>query len=282
MNCLKSGAQSIFQNINVITRTTGIIFTNWCRKRFFIHNALGGNIFLWSAFILLSFKAYTQKLVIVYEHQQINYPEEILRFAPQMADEKNISRYSLCMNNGRSLYTRDSIYLADEKPRNSRSFISYRRIYKDYNSDIWVENSSRLKARYCLKKKLNDLKNDYNYFNWHITAEKKIIAGIECVKATSINGTFVWFAPDIPYPDGPDHGIFNLPGLVMWYETSYHQWKAVYTFFDERDLQLPECTLEENEEKIKLTELESKDLSAEECIRLNKDTPLKQWIRLKN
>ncbi len=220
-----------------------------------------------------------QQLMIVYEYNRLAVPAEILRFVPQMAEEKTIMRFSLYINKGKSVYSSDSIYIDQDLPRKSFSPWYFKRIYKDYNEDLWVENSGTLKKGYCLEMNINELKKKYAFLDWVITKEKMSIAGVECVKAISNSGNLAWYAPGIPYPDGPEHGVFNLPGLVLWYETPYHQWKAVKTSLEKREIKAPDCILDKNEKKIRMDEMELEDLKYESAIKIDKNTPLKQWLK---
>lgn len=56
-----------------------------------------------------------------------------------------------------------------------------------------------------------------NLFKWHITNEKKEIAGLNCTKATTEfmgRSYTAWFANDIPIFDGP-YKFSKLPGLIV-------------------------------------------------------------------
>jgi GLPGLI family protein len=68
---------------------------------------------------------------------------------------------------------------------------------------------------------------DFNEYSWIISGENKIIDGYKCYKATTVKVDknilknsentfmpFVWFAPEIPVPFGPN-GLDGLPGLVL-------------------------------------------------------------------
>lgn len=61
------------------------------------------------------------------------------------------------------------------------------------------------------------VKDSYNEFKWNIGNETKIIAGIQCIKATVLyrgREWVAWFAPDIPLPFGP-WKLHGLPGLII-------------------------------------------------------------------
>lgn len=228
--------------------------------------------------VILPMITLSQQLLIVFEHNPISLPSEILMHVPELQNQKIISRYSLYINNGRSEYTKDSLFLDQDKPFSGFSPFHFKKIYKDYNNDLWIENSGVLKKGYCLLRSISNLKKKYEFFDWEITDEKKSIVGMECIKAIAKNGNVAWFAPGIPYPDGPEDGVFNLPGLVLSYETPYHQWKAVESSFNKRSLVHPTCTLETDEDKTRVPVFDLKNQSLEEHIRIDKNTPLKKWI----
>ena len=54
-------------------------------------------------------------------------------------------------------------------------------------------------------------------FNWKIEKDNKIISGYKCIKATTRHrgrNYIAWFAPEIPFQDGP-YKFSGLPGLII-------------------------------------------------------------------
>lgn len=53
--------------------------------------------------------------------------------------------------------------------------------------------------------------------DWTLTNENKVIAGYNCIMATTVfrgKKWIAWFAPDVPLPYGP-WKLHGLPGLIM-------------------------------------------------------------------
>lgn len=87
---------------------------------------------------------------------------------------------------------------------------SYMEIYKDRKSGKTLFTDRVASNRFSVEEKTPD-------FNWTVTGEKKNILGYEVTKATcSFRGRdyTVWFADEIPVPDGP-WKFSGLPGLIL-------------------------------------------------------------------
>jgi GLPGLI family protein len=73
------------------------------------------------------------------------------------------------------------------------------------------------------------VKDDYNNLNWNVSGDNKVIAGYQCLKATTtFRGVdwIAWFTPEITLPYGP-WKLHGLPGLIMEVSdaTSTYTWR---------------------------------------------------------
>jgi GLPGLI family protein len=155
-------------------------------------------------------------------------------------------------------------------------------IYKNYNQDSWIKHSGRYKDGCGIEKKMSQIAESNN-FQWQINQqEKRIIAGVECIKATSPKGYTAWFAPKLPYPDGPRYGVYNLPGLVLELETAQGRWAAKSIMLNNDKVVIPDLKLAQNDQEINLSYTELNKLEHEKVIILNKNTSRGQWLKFKS
>lgn len=218
-----------------------------------------------------------QGISIVYDAQ--NKPDAMRRYMPERAGDKVNYRTSLHIANGQSKYSRDSVFVMGIASQGTE-YWHYETIYKDYNRKLWLVESGRYREGHILQKDLGTLREkDRASQSWSITAAHKLIAGIDCIKAVSEHGDVAWYAPSIPYPDGPQYGVFNLPGLVMEYETELYKWVAVSVHFGKQEISLPEGEWSSEERNIERSYQEIMSLNRSESIVINAKTPLQTWIK---
>jgi GLPGLI family protein len=83
-------------------------------------------------------------------------------------------------------------------------------VYKDFkNTFLYTHYNDGPGGAYQCKSPL--------IINWQFHIEKRIINGIETLKASALVGGrewIVWYAPSIPIPDGP-FKFFHTPGLIV-------------------------------------------------------------------
>lgn len=230
-------------------------------------------------FLALYLNVFGQSLTIVYEAYTFSMPENVQKAMPGLPENNIKYYYSLTIDKGTSKFSRDSVFIGSFS-NNMKEVWFFEDIYKKYNEDKWIKHSGRYKDGHALERKISSLIGS-NDFQWKITQEKKNIAGIECIKATSYKGYTVWFAPKLPYPDGPRYGIYNLPGLVLSLETAYDRWVAKSIIMNNVKIQMPKLELVQDEKIIILSFNEIKNLSAEKAIVLDKSSPNNQWLTFK-
>lgn len=223
----------------------------------------------------------SQHLSIVYEEYTTSYVGESYRPGGANTGNHFIAMFTLRINNGISKFSRDSIFLKFESPFHGFSPWTTEFIYKNYNNDEWIKARGIYMEGYAVKKKLSDEQAYRKYYNWRITGKKKFILGIECIQAEANNGHEVWYAPSIPYPDGPEHGVFNLPGLVFEYIMPNRKFTAKSIKFENSEIVIPEFNYVESEESI-FIDFGWKNFSRKKSIPLDKDTPLNQWLKFEN
>ncbi len=237
---------------------------------------------LLTVFIIFHFAIYeanSQSLSIVYEACIIQTPE-ILEKIPELSEYNRKSYYSLNIYKSFSKFSRDSTFIISFPDIDFKEVWEFDDIYKDYNKDSWIRHSGRHKEGYGLEKKISQI-TESNNFQWKISQDKQVIAGIECNKAVSPKGYTAWFAPQLPYPDGPQYGVFNLPGLVLSLETPNSKWIAKDIIIHNKIVEVPKLTLVQNERQINLSYDEMRSLGAEKAIIIDKNTPKGKWITFK-
>lgn len=239
------------------------------------------HIFLILQIIIGSLEGWGQQLSIAYEEYTTTYVGESYRPGGGTSNNHFIAMFTLRINNSISCFTRDSIFLKFETPFYGFSPWVTESIYKDYNKDVWIRASGIFIDGYAIKKKLSDEQSFRKYYDWEITTEKKEIIGVECTKAKAKNGNVAWYAPSIPYVDGPEHGVFNLPGLVLEYIMPDRKFTAKSLRFENEAIVIPEFIFVESEDTI-IIEYGWKDFSRKRSIPLGKDTPLNQWLTFEN
>ncbi len=221
---------------------------------------------------------HSQQLCVVYEEYTTSNIGESFRPGGGNPNNHIIAMFTLRIGNGVSWYTRDSIYLKFETPFNGFTPWTTESLYKNYNEDEWIQTFGIYMDGYAVKKKLSEEQSFRKYYDWIITAEKKEILGVDCIKAEAKNGDVAWYAPGIPYPDGPEHGAFNLPGLVLEYVMPKRKFTAKSLEFKKSEIKIPEFKYVKSDISIFIEE-GWKSFPKSKSISLDKDTPLNQWLK---
>jgi GLPGLI family protein len=231
--------------------------------------------------MLTCFNVKSQQLKIVYEAYMTSSIGESYR--PEGANSNNhiIVMLTLRIANGISWFSKDSIFLKYEVPFVGFSPWTRESLYKNYNEDAWIQTKGIYMEGYAVRKKLSNEQSFRKYYDWQITDEKRMIEGVECIKAEAKTGPVAWFAPGIPYPDGPDHGTFNLPGLVLHFEEQNLTYTARSISFEQAKIIIPDFKYVSSEDSIYIHE-GWKKFPRSKSIPLDKDTPLNQWLKFEN
>ncbi len=230
-------------------------------------------------FMILHFvigEIYSQSLTIVYEAHTIQSLEMLERI-PEYSEYNSKYYYSLNIHKGISKFSRDSAFIISFPNINYKEIWEFEEIYKNYNEDLWIRHSGLYKNGYALEKKLSQIA-EYNDFQWQIDEDKQLIVGIECHKAVSPKGYTAWFAAKLPYPDGPQYGVFNLPGLVLSLETPNSKWVATQIIVKDAFVEIPKLILVQGETEIKLSYNEIRALGPEKAIIIDKNSPIGKWL----
>jgi len=240
---------------------------------------------LFSLFLFLSIYLFLisslqgQSITVVYELTPPDQRREVIqKVLPEVSQQKIIERFTLMISNGRSRFSRDSVYVF-YKHNELKGYWYYKTVYKDYNRQLWLEESARYEEG-CLFEQNIDLMRERNArWQWTITDEQKTIAGILCTKAVAKNGNIAWFAPDIPYLDGPHNGVFSLPGLLLSYENPSGKWTAVSVKFGGEPVSLPAGKRSTQKSDIDLPYNEWMALGKGKLIVIDSQTPQKTWLK---
>jgi len=216
-----------------------------------------------------------QSIKVVYHATSTNAIQDI---SPELSQRKITYSYSLTIHNGISRYSRDSVYLLYDQS-GGKEYWAYKEIYKDYNNGLWVEKSGRYKEGYLFEQNLDELREKNAKWNWTVTNEQKAIANIPCKKAVAKNGDEAWYAPDIPYLDGPQNGTHNLPGLVLEYKTNHYKWSAVEVQFNAQAVILPDGIRTHKKNSIQLSYNDVMALGKDNVIVITPQTPQKTWLK---
>jgi len=222
-----------------------------------------------------------QAITIIYESTPPDQLHKAIQEAlPEAARHEIIVRLTLTISDGRSRFSRDSIYVTKRSnDEYSKKYGPYKVIYKDYNKKLWLEESARYEEGYLYEQNLDLMRERNARWQWTITDEQKTIAGILCTKAVAKNGDIAWFAPGIPYLDGPHDGVFSLPGLVLAYENSFNIWTAVSVKLAGGPIKLPTGQRSTKKSAIDLPYNEWMALGKDKVIVIDSQTPQKTWLK---
>ncbi len=227
--------------------------------------------------IFNSLPIYTQDLVVVYDGKTI-YSSVALESIPELAYQNTIHRCALKIKDNRSCFSRDSLIRKSKSNRNYVTVWEKEQIYKDYKKDLWLKVSGAYEDNTGYQRNLSELVENNN-FNWQTTGEKKNILGMECSKVVDDQKT-AWFTNEIPIPDGPNYGIFGLPGLVLEYKFEAGHWLAVDIIFNQKEAIIPpDVQISNSESDIKISVFDLKDLESDKAIILDESSPLNKWLK---
>lgn len=219
---------------------------------------------------------YAQKMIIVYD-AVAKHTEEVLQSAPQLADNEVTYRYSLSIDGTKTLFKRDSLK-ATNVLSNYKEYWERESIFKDHENDVWLKSSGRYKEGTAYRREISDLISR-NSHQWRRSGREKKLLGISVIEVKGANGT-AWYAPDIPIPDGPQYGVFGLPGLVLEYETTSGHWLAVDMIFPNNiKIVQPQLSEVSDESKIRLSLYELSNLSEKEAITISSSKALNRWLK---
>ena len=232
-------------------------------------------------YLFFSFSLRGQTITIIYESTPPDQLHEAIRkVLPEAARHEIIGRLTLTISDGRSRFSRDSVYVNKKShDEDSKKYSPYHVIYKDYNKKLWLEESARYEEGYLYEQNLDLMRERNARWQWNITGEQETIAGIVCTKAVAKNGDVAWFAPDIPYLDGPFNGVFSLPGLVLSYESRIAKWTALSVSFGVKPISLPDSQRSTKKSAIDLPYNEWMALGRDKVIVIDSQTPQKTWLK---
>lgn len=232
-------------------------------------------VFIFSCFTVL--KLYSQDLSITYEGSS-KYSEEMIEAVPDLALNKNKYRYSLKLNSHESVFSRDSLLISKPYEQSRVEIWQSEQIYKNHQTDLWLKTSGAYTDGYGYQRKISEMIRS-NEFQWSKTGIKKEILGFDCVEVVD-NARTAYYATKIPIPDGPQYGIFGLPGLVLEYEDESSHWMATSILYsNDANIIIPDLECVSNESEIKMSLFDLKDLAANKAIRVDYATPVNKWIK---
>ncbi len=222
-----------------------------------------------------------QDITIIYESTPPDQLHKAIQdVLPEAARHEIIVRFTLTITNGRSRFSRDSVYVKKRSnDKDSKKYSPYQVVYKDYNKKLWLEESARYEEGHLYEQNLDLMRERNARWQWTVTDEQQSIAGILCTKAVAKNGDIVWFAPDIPYLDGPHNGVFSLPGLVLSYENPFGKWTAVSVKLGGGPVTLPDGQRSAKKSAIDLPYNEWMALGRDKVIVINAQTPHRTWLK---
>ena len=162
--------------------------------------------------MLVFFDISAQTLVITYQKIE-KYPPEMLKDMPGLVTNDVLYYTSLRTDGKNSLSVLDSVVINSFMAEGKQTFIRCF-LYKDYLSDRSYESWAQFSEGQAVINIYSDqwIRSE----DWKWTDRTRKILDIPCLLAQhKVNGTQVWYAPNIPYPDGPDPSTWGFPGLVL-------------------------------------------------------------------
>jgi len=218
----------------------------------------------------------SQKLLIEYDAIAV-HSNEILQKMPHL-ENNVVYRYSLKIDGQKSVFKRDSLKVLKMTSFNSKEYWVKEEIFKDHINEIWLKTSSLYKLNSGYKRNLSVLVKN-NSHDWKLTGKEKKILGLKVIEVEGKKGT-AWYSPEIPLPDGPEFGVFGLPGLVMEFINNSGHWLAV-NISDDINISVTEPIVNTSteESQIKLSVFEVKSLPKNEIIIIDNQKPINQWIK---
>ena len=174
-------------------------------------------------FLIFNFSLRGQGIEIIYEAKDIMDPA-LETLMPGIQESDITYRLSLKINNEKSIYNKDSIFVRKKDPRMKGGFMG-QTIFKDYHNNSYVEFGAKYDENTAYIQSLDNDKLKRSY-KWAFPDSEKFICGVRCKKATSGN-SIAWYSVEHMYKDGPGHGVYSLPGLVLEFQTSTFFYKAI-------------------------------------------------------
>lgn len=188
---------------------------------------------------------------------------------------------SLKINNGKSIYSRDSLILKSTYPKEATEIWPKKSVYKDFNNDLYIVESSEFKEDLLYETRISSI-GTRKFDEWTYTNESELICDLICKKAISGFDT-IWYTLDLPYSDGPQFGVFNLEGLVLKYKTLYGVWEAVSISYEPiEEIIIPKGKTTTSKNNIRITYGELLKLSSEEAITINDQLEINKFVTFKH
>lgn len=226
--------------------------------------------------IFYSFLCTSQSLYVEYNYKP-NF-NSYLDAIPSLKESEILYKYSYLISNGIARFSKDSFYIKSF-PTAVKSYIESENIYIDLNKSQWMKSRGRYKKGYFLSKELNAKKMETKNWDWSITNEKKIIAGIECVKAVWLQNV-AWFTHSLPYQLAPGSRVFNLPGMILQYESPSGTYEAIKISYVNQIVEIPNMKKSTNEKDIELSIYEIKLGDSSSVFSITNNTIRNKWIKI--
>lgn len=217
------------------------------------------------------------RITITYE-AKTKWPPEALRMMPSLAERQTLYRFTLDIDGDRSRYVKTGAFLITPRLPGEREPMGRMAIYKDLGQGLWFKTSARYETGKGYARTIA-AENHRMHYDWQATGRDSAILGISCLEMRS-RTTTVWYAPEIPIPDGPHNGAFGLPGLVLVLSNESGVWYAVDIAFDGPPVEFPtdvEWVAEERTIELGYDALGRLTL-ADGVINLTADSPVGQWL----
>lgn len=152
-----------------------------------------------------------QTLVITYKEVEI-YPPQALELMPEL-EMIDISYYrSLHIDGQNSMSMTDSIIVHGFMQEGRKIFLR-NILYKNYAVNRTYLSMPHLPSGQATIKTFSDQFCDFS--QWTFIDQTREILGVSCKLARHKNGSNAWYAPSIPYPDGPSRFAWGFPGLIL-------------------------------------------------------------------
>lgn len=191
-----------------------------------------------------------------------------------------IYRLSLQIKDGKSKYSRDSVLLKKPVDIGVEKW-DKRVIFKDYKKNRIVTQSAYFKEGWYHSQKMFDIKFE-NEWDWKETGNTKIICDLECIELVD-GDEKVYYAPEIAVWDGPYTKMFNLPGLVLEYDSGKSIWLAKNIVYSSDAFEVPTSNLEEDKDLISEQKWKKfLGFDESEAIKISSSTPVNKWLKYRD
>lgn len=228
---------------------------------------------------------YSQSIVVIYEKNA-----RVIDAIPNKAllgnkrPFENVQRYSLVIQGEQSLFKIDSVMIPSALDGEGTRVVDQKMIYKNFKIDSWLKVSSFYKQGCGYQTTIKNLRDKYKW-DWKPTGNEDVRFGMKCIEMES-GDNIAWFTPDIPVSDGPDHGAYGLPGLVLDFHhlTTNANWTALnIRIVDIEKIEIPACKFYDSEEEIHLPKMDLLKSSSQGRLKnviLDGYSPRDQWIKI--